>query len=98
MTRDIKRLLLVRIIVKLCMISVVYSGDTMSIGLTQKLMKQLGDNVARIWYTRKFSRYEFFAKQDTNRIFTIIFSRITGPSWKGIARVMYCYKSVIVAN
>ena len=34
-------------------------------------------------YTQKFSRYEIFAEQEANRIFTIIFLRITGSSWKG---------------
>ena len=34
-------------------------------------------------YTRKFSRYEIFAEHEANRIFAIIFSRITGSSWKG---------------
>ena len=34
-------------------------------------------------YTRKFSQYEIFAEQEANRIFAIIFLRITGSSWKG---------------
>ena len=34
-------------------------------------------------YTQKFSWYEIFAEQEANRIFAIIFSRITDPSWKG---------------
>ena len=34
-------------------------------------------------YTQKFSRYEIFAEQEANGIFTIILLRITGPSWKG---------------
>ena len=34
-------------------------------------------------YKWKFSRYEIFAEQEANRIFPIIFSRITGPLWKG---------------
>ena len=28
-------------------------------------------------------RYEIFSEQEANRIFAIIFSRITGSSWKG---------------
>ena len=34
-------------------------------------------------YTRKFWRYEIFAGQEVNRIFAIIFLRITGSSWRG---------------
>ena len=34
-------------------------------------------------YMWKFSRYEIFAEQEANRIFAIIFSRITDSSWKG---------------
>ena len=46
-------------------------------------------------YTWKISRYEIFTEQEANRIFAIIFLRITGPSWK-VAHVMYCYKPLIV--
>ena len=45
-------------------------------------------------YMRKFSRYEIFAEQEANRIFAIIFSRITGPSWKGSA----CYVLLQISN
>ena len=38
-------------------------------------------------YTRKLLQYEIFAEQQANRIFAIIFSRITGSSWK---RSMLC--------
>ena len=51
-------------------------------------------------YTRNFSRYEIFAEQEANRIFAIIFSRITGPSWKGntcyvLLQISNCCKLVI---
>ena len=39
--------------------------------------------VIKMPYTRKFSWYEIFAEQEANRIFVIIFSRITGSPWKG---------------
>ena len=45
-------------------------------------------------YTRKFSRYEIFAEQEANRIFAIIFSRITGRSWKGST----CYVLLQISN
>ena len=32
-------------------------------------------------YMQNFLRYEIFAEQEANRIFVIIFLRITGPSW-----------------
>ena len=43
---------------------------------------------------QKFSRYEIFAEEEANRIFTIIFSRITGPSWKG----NICYVLLQISN
>ena len=39
-------------------------------------------------YTRKFSRYEIFAEQQVNRIFAIIFSRITAPMFSRFSRVI----------
>ena len=45
-------------------------------------------------YTRKFSWYEIFAEEEANRIFTIILSRITGPSWKGST----CYVLLQISN
>ena len=40
-------------------------------------------NLCYIPYMRKILWYEIFAEQEANRIFSIIFSRVTGPSWKG---------------
>ena len=45
-------------------------------------------------YTQKFSQYEIFAEQEANRIFTIIFLWITGPSWKG----SMCYVLLQISN
>ena len=45
-------------------------------------------------YTWKFSWYEIFAEQEANRIFAIIFSRITGPSCKGST----CYVLLQIFN
>ena len=45
-------------------------------------------------YMQKFSQYEIFAEQEANRIFAIIFSRITGPSWKGST----CYVLLQISN
>ena len=42
----------------------------------------------------KFLRNEIFAEQEANRIFTIIFLRITGPSWKGST----CYVLLQISN
>ena len=45
-------------------------------------------------YTRKFLQYEIFAEQEANRIFTIIFLRITGSSRKGST----CYVLLQISN
>ena len=45
-------------------------------------------------YTQKFLWYEIFAQQEANRIFTIIFLWITGPSWKGNT----CYVLLQISN
>ena len=44
--------------------------------------KKLQTPTKRPPYMRKFSQYEIFAEQEANRIFAIIFSRITGSSCK----------------
>ena len=42
---------------------------------------------------RNFLRYEIFAEQEANRIFAIIFSWITGSSWKGsMLQISNCCK------